>query len=74
MVRKALIVVLVYEISMNNLTVNSRQWKQVVDCIFEQLQNNYQFNNALFKLIVCWDLKVRQIVIIISKILQGKFQ
>ena len=74
MVRKALIVVLVYEISMNNLTVNSRQWKQVVDSIFEQLQNNYQFNNALFKLIVCWDLKVRQIVIIISKILKGKFQ
>ena len=45
--------------------------RKVVDSIFEQLQNNY---NALFKLIVCCDMKVRQLIIIIIKIMKGKFQ
>ena len=59
MARKALITVLVY----------LSQVKKVVNSVFEQLQNNYKFNNALlsFKLILCWDFKVCQLVIIIHK-------
>ena len=34
--------------------------KKVFNSIFKQLQNGYWFNNILFKLIVCWDRKVRQ--------------
>ena len=70
MARKALIVVLVYETSITNLF----PVKKVVNSIFKQRQNNYCFNNVLFKLIVCSDPKVRQLVIIIIKIIKVKFQ
>ena len=70
MARKALIDVLVYEISIGNLS----PVKKVVNSIFKQLQNNYSFNNILFKPIVCLDPKVRQLAIIIIKIMKGKFK
>ena len=41
MAQKAVIAILVYKISVNNLSFNSLQWKKVVNSVFEQLQNSY---------------------------------
>ena len=68
--RKAEIAILVYKTPITNPS----PVKKVVNSFFEQLQNNYWFNNALFKPIVCWDLKVRQLVTTIMKIIKGKVQ
>ena len=57
---KALTAGSVHETSITNLS----PVKKVVNGVFEQLQNNYQFDN---------DLKVGQFVIIIIQIMRGNF-
>ena len=54
MERKTLIAVLVYETSIANLS----PVKKVVNSIFKQLQNNYQFSNVLFKLRATFHLTI----------------
>ena len=49
MAQKGLIAVLVWETSITNMS----PVKKVVNSVFEQLQNNYKFNNDLSKLVVC---------------------